>query len=280
LGVLATGTRGEILAIKIAVCVKQVPDPDTPPSAFIIDESTKRVVPPPGTPPVVNGFDLNATEAALLLKDAAGGADVEITIIAVGSEFVMDVVKRPLSMGADELVLVDDPSLENLDAFATARVLAKTIENQGPFDVVLCGRQASDWDNGHVPLVLSEILGLPCISFARNIQITDSGVRVERSLTDGYQVVEAPLPAVVTVTNELGEPRYPTLRGIMAATRKTPTTLSLGDIGVTNEDVAPSLELTRLFVPESERNVEIISGEDEVDAGRQLALRLREENLI
>ena len=273
MGVLATGIRGEILAIKIAVCVKQVPDPDTPPSAFVIDESVKRVVPPAGTPPVINGFDLNATEAALLLKDAAGGADVEIISIAVGSEFVMDVVKRPLSMGADELVLVDDPSLENLDAFATARVLAKTIDNQGPFDVVLCGRQASDWDNGHVPQVLSEMLGIPCVSFARNIQITDSGIRVERSLTDRYQVV-------ITVTNELGEPRYPTLRGIMAATRKTPTILSLGDIGVTSDDVAASLELTRLFVPESKRNVEIIGGEDEVDAGRQLALRLREENLI
>jgi len=260
--------------------VKQVPDPDTPPSAFHVDESANRVVPPPGTPPVVNGFDLNATEAALLLKDAAGGTDVEITIIAVGSEFVMDVVKRPLSMGADELVLVDDPALENLDAFATARVLAKTIEAQGPFDVVLCGRQASDWDNGHVPLVLSELLGFPCISFARNIKVTDSGVRVERSLTDGYQVVDSPLPAVITVTNELGEPRYPTLRGIMAATRKTPTTLSLNDIGVTDGDVAASLELTRLFVPESERRVEIIGGDDEVDAGRQLALRLREENLI
>ena len=92
--------------------------------------------------------------------------------------------------------------------------------------------------------------------------------------------MEAPLPAVITVTNELGEPRYPTLRGIMAATRKTPTTLSPGDIGVTSDDVAASLELTRLFVPESERNVEIIDGDDEVAAGRLLALRLREENLI
>ena len=266
------------MSIRVVVCVKQVPDPDTPASAFSVDEAAKKVVTPPGTPPVVNGFDLHATEAALRVKDAGG--DVEITVLAVGSDFVMDVVKRPLSMGADELVLVDDPSLANLDASGTARALAAAIEKQGPFDLILCGRQASDWDNAHVPLGLAETLNLPCITFARKIDMSDGSVRVERALTDGYQVVEAPTPCVITVTNELGEARYPTLRGIMAATRKAPTNLTPSDLGLNSDDLAPTLELERLFVPESERNVEVIEGDDEEDAGRRLALRLREENLI
>ncbi len=266
------------MAIRVVVCVKQVPDPDAPASAFTVDEAAKTVVTPPGTAPVVNGFDLHATEAALRLKDA--GADVEVTVLAVGSDFVMDVVKRPLSMGADELVLVDDSSLADLDAAATAKVLAAAIEKQGPFDLILCGRQASDWDNAHVPLGMAEILVLPSITFARKIDISDGSVRVERALTDGYQVVEAPMPSVITVTNELGEARYPTLRGIMAATRKAPTTLTPSDLGLNSDDLAPALDLERLFVPVTHGNVEVIGGDDEEDAGRRLALRLREENLI
>ncbi len=269
------------MAIRVVVCVKQVPDPDTPASAFAVDEAAKAVIPPPGTPPVVNGFDLHATEAALRIKDASGDpGDVEVTVLAVGSDFVMDVVKRPLSMGADELILVDDASLANLDASGTARALAAAIEKQGPFDLILCGRQASDWDNSHVPLGLAELLSLPCITLARKIEVSDGSVRVERALTDGYQVVEAPTPIVITVTNELGEARYPTLRGIMAATKKSPAHLNPADIGLSPEDLAPSLDLERLFVPIADRNVEVIEGEDEEDAGRRLALRLREENLI
>ena len=105
-------------------------------------------------------------------------------------------------------------------------------------------------------------------------------VRIERALTDGYQVVEAPTPAVITVSNELGEARYPTLRGIMAASRKQPERLTLDELGLTVNDLKPDLSLRRLFIPESESQVEIIEGEDEADAGRKLALRLRELNLI
>lgn len=266
------------MSLRVVVCVKQVPDPDAPASAFTVDEAAKAVVTPPGTPPVVNGFDLHATEAALRVKDA--GDDVEVTILAVGSDFVMDVVKRPLSMGANELILVDDDSLSGLDAFATARVLAAAIEKQGPFDLILCGRQASDWDNAFVPLGVAEILNLPSITFARKIDVSDGSVRVERALTDGYQVVEAPTPCVITITNELGEARYPTLRGIMAATKKSPTTLTPSDLGLDSGDLEPALDLERLYVPVTDRNVEIIEGDDEEDAGRRLALRLREENLI
>ncbi len=265
------------MALRIAVCVKQVPDPETPASAFNVDESVNRVVPAPGIPPVVNGFDLHAVEAALRIKDAG---DAEVVVLAVGNDFVMDVMKKPLSMGADTLVLAEDPSLEDLDPVGTVNTLAAMIQKTGPFDLILAGRQASDWDQAHVPLGLAERLGLPSVTLARNVEAGEGKVRVERALTDGFQVVEAPTPAVITVSNEIGEARYPTLRGIMAASRKQPERLTLDDLGLSSESLQPALSLKRLFIPESESQVELIEGEDEADAGRKLALRLRELNLI
>ena len=192
----------------------------------------------------------------------------------------MDVMKKPLSMGADTLVLAEDPSLEDLDPVGTVNTLAAMIQKTGPFDLILAGRQASDWDQAHVPLGLAERLGLPSVTLARNVEAGEGKVRVERALTDGFQVVEAPTPAVITVSNEIGEARYPTLRGIMAASRKQPERLTLDDLGLSSESLQPALSLKRLFIPESESQVELIEGEDEADAGRKLALRLRELNLI
>jgi electron transfer flavoprotein beta subunit len=263
--------------MNIIVCVKQVMDPETPASAFAIDSDARRVVPAPGIPPVVNGFDENAVEAALKIKEAG---ESKITVISMGNGFVMDVMKKPLSMGADELILVQDELVQDLDTYATATVLAEAIKKVGEYDLILCGRQASDWDNAHVPLGVAEILGLPSVTLAQKIEVTDSGIVVERALTDGYEVVEAPMPALVTVSNELGEPRYPTLRGIMTASRKTPTVWTASDLGLSAEALAPKLQLSELFIPVSDGQVEIVEGEDEADAGRKLALRLREEKLI
>jgi electron transfer flavoprotein beta subunit len=192
----------------------------------------------------------------------------------------MDVMKKPVSMGADELVLVQDDAFEDLDSTATAYALSEAIKKVGEFDLVLCGRQASDWDNGQVPLGIAEMLDLPCVTIARKVEVSDDGVVVHRALTDGYEVVEARLPAVVTVSNELGEPRYPTLRGIMTASRKAPTVWTASDLGLDPDRLTPKILLTDLFVPESGQECEIIEGEDEADVGRKLALRLREEKLI
>ena len=266
------------MAINIVVCVKQVMDPETPASAFNIDSDAKRVMPAQGIPPVVNGFDENAVEAALRLKD--NGDAGKITVISIGNGFVMDVMKKPLSMGADELILMDEDGLDSLDAFATAAVLAEAIRKVGEYDLILCGRQASDWDQAHVPLGIAEMLELPCVTLAQKIDVADDGIVVQRALTDGYDVVEAPLPALVTVSNELGEPRYPTLRGIMQASRKQPTNWGTADVGLDVAALEPKLTLTELYIPVSESQVEVIEGEDDADAGRNLALRLREERLI
>ena len=272
------------MTLRIAVCAKQVPDPETPPSAFKVDEEAMRVVPTAAAPPVINGFDMQAVEAALRIRDSASDGEVETTVLSAGADFSMDAMKKALAVGADRLVLVDDPAAQDLDGTATARVLVAALERTGPFDLVLCGRQASDWDRAYVPLAIAELLGVPCVSFARSVEWRkgeDGGwIRVERALVDGYQVVEAPLPAVVSVSNELGEPRFPTLRGIMAAAKKAPATLSLADLGVEPDGLPRGLVLRRLYVPEGERRCEVVEGEDEADAGRKLAFRLREAELI
>ena len=265
------------MPLNIVVCAKQVVDPETPASAFRIDPESKRVLPAAGIPPVVNGFDENAVEAALQIRESEGA---DVTVVSVGSGFVMDVMKKPLSMGADNLILVDDPSVEELDAFATAKALAEAIKKVGDFDLILCGRQASDWDNSMVPLGVAELLGLPCVTLAQKIDVEDNGIVVQRALTDGYEVVKAPLPALVTVSNELGEPRYPTLRGIMMAGRKSPTVWSAGDLDLDEAALSPKLSLEDLYVPVSDQQCEFIEGEDEAEAGRNLALKLREARLI
>ena len=266
------------MPVSIAVLAKQVVDPEMPMAAFRIDADAKAVVPPPNIPPVVNGFDENAVEAALQIKDAQEAA---VTVISTGTAFALDVMKKPLSMGADELVLLQDDAFPNsIDSFFTAQLLAAAIRKLGGFDLIICGRQASDWDNAQVPLGVAEILGLSCIALGKKVEVKGDMVSVERITSDGYEIVEAPLPALVTVSNELGQPRYPTLRGIMAATRKRPTIWSAADLGADASQLEPRVTLQELFVPVRDQQCEIIEGEDAVDAGRQLALKLREAKLI
>lgn len=266
------------MAIKIGVLAKQVVDPEMPLAAFRIDETAKRVTPPPNIPPVVNGFDENAVEAALQLKDAQ---EASVTVISTGVSFALDVMKKPLSMGADELVLLQDDAFDNtIDSFRTAQLLAAAVRKLGGFDLIICGRQASDWDNAQVPLGVAEILGLACISLGKKVEVADGKARVERIIPDGYEVVEAALPALVTVSNELGQPRYPTLRGIMAATRKKPTIWSRADLELEESEAEERISLRDLFIPVSDQECEIIEGENPADAGRLLALKLREAKII
>ena len=265
------------MALDIIVCVKQVIDPEIPISAFQIDPGAKQVVPPARIPPVVNGFDEQAVEAALRIKDAG---EATVTILSVGNDFQLEVMKKPLSMGADRLILVDDPATSDLDAFSTVTVLVEAIKKIGSYDVVFCGRQASDWDNAHVPLGVAESLRLPCITIAQNIEISNGRVQVKRALSDGYEVVEASTPSLVTVSSELGQARNPTLRAIMAASRKTPEVWSAAELGLSTADLAPKTKLIDLYQPARSKQVELITGEDEEDAGRKLAQRLRELALI
>ena len=146
--------------------------------------------------------------------------------------------------------------------------------------MILCGRQASDWDNALVPLGLSEMLDVPCITIAQKVEIIDQGVIVQRALSNGYEVIESSLPALVTVTNELGDPRYPNLKGIMSASRKIPTIWNSNDLNFDLESLTAKLKLIDLQIPITDKQCEIIKGDDDQEIGRNLAIKLREAKLI
>ncbi|RLC96234.1 MAG: electron transfer flavoprotein subunit beta [Chloroflexi bacterium] len=262
------------------VCVKQVPDPEAPPASFKVDPAANKVVPPPGVPPVISTFDEIAVEAALRLKDAHGG---KITVLSLGNNLVRDVVKKPLAMGADELVLLEDPAYEDGDSWSTAYALSMAIKKIGAYDIIFCGRQAADWDAGQVGVGIAELLGIPTVTLAKKVEASDGKVRVERVVADGYEVVEIPTPCLITVTNELGEPRYAPLKGIMKAAKIQPTIWKPGDIGVDTAQVGAAgrrAKLVKLFQPVKEGKCEIIEGENVADAAVNLAKRLREAKVI
>lgn len=263
----------------IVLC-KQVLDPEAPPATFKIDPSTNAVVPPQGVPPVISPFDEQAVEAALRVKDAKGG---KITVIALGTGLLRDVVKKPLSMGADELVLLEDPAFADGDSWSTAYALAMAIKKIGKFDLIFCGRQAADWDAGQVGSGVAEILGLPSVTVARKVEAMDGMARVERVAADGYEVVEVSLPALITVSNELGAARYPTIKGIMSAKRKEPIIWKPDDLGVDASSVGAAgrrTKLVRLFQPVKESKCEIVGGDTPEEAAAKLALILREAKAL
>ncbi len=266
--------------MNMIVCVKQVIDPEAPPASFKIDPSSNTVVPPSGVSPVISLFDENAVEAALRIKDAQGG---KITVISLGINLLRDVVKKPLSMGADELILLEDEAFAEGDSWSTAYALAMAIKKIGEYDLIFCGRQAADWDAGQVGSGIAEILGLPSVTLAKKIDITDGKARVERVTADGYEVIEVSLPALITISNELGEARYPTIRGIMAAKKKEPIIWKPADIGSEPSQVGAAgrrTKLLKLFQPVREGKCEIIEGESPEEAAISLALKLRETKIL
>ncbi len=256
------------------VCVKQVPDPEIPPVKFKIDPEAKKVIPPPGVPPVISVFDERAVEAACRLKDKHGG---KITVISMGSGKVADVVKHAISMGADEGFVLQDEAFENLDSFGTAYVLGKAIQKIGGYDLVLCGRESADWSSGQVGSILAEILGIPVVTRACDIEAVDKKLRVKRIVKDGWEVLEAPIPSLVTVSSELGLPRLPAGIRIMLAARKQIPVWKSQDIGAESSQLDKAkahTEVTSLSVPTRKTECEIITGANPSEAAINLALKL------
>ena len=265
----------------IVVCVKQVPNPEAAFSMLKVDEQAKKVVPAAGLQLVMSPFDEQAVEAALRVRESVGEA--KITALSVGPESARNTLKHALAMGADEAILVKDETLDEAGSAATALALSRAIAQMGPVDLILTGRQAADWDAGVVGCGVGELLGVPVITFARRLDVKGRVVRVERVLADGFETLEADLPAVVTVSNELGAARAPSLRETMRAARKLLTVRSAADIGLAHEEMARAAGLSvreRLFVPVKEGRCEIITGADAAAQAGELAKRLRDARLI
>lgn len=264
----------------IVVCIKQVPDPEIPTNQFKVDETAKRVVPPEGVQPVISTFDLHAIEAAIQLKEQHGG---KVTAISLGPASVRDALKRAIAMGCDAAVQLEDAAFDGGDSYATAVALAAAIRKVGSFDLVLTGRQASDWDSGQAPAALAELLGVPGAVPVQKIEVRDGGLYVERVTEDGYQPIEMPLPAVLGISNEINQPRYPTLKGIMASGKVPIPVWSADDLGLGTDQLgaqAQRIVLQRLYVPVRESKCDFIEGETPQELGEKLAQRLREARLI
>lgn len=256
------------------VCVKQVLDPEIPPAKFKIDPVAKQVIPPAGVPPVISVYDERAVEAACRLKDKRKG---KITVISMGSAKAADVIKHAISMGADDGFVLQDPAFENLDSFGTAYVLSKAIQKIGGYDLILCGRQAADWGDGQVGSILAETLGLPIITLACSIEAIDKTLKVKRMVSDGYEVLEAPMPSLVTVSSEIGLPRLPGGMGLMMARKKQIPIWKAQDIGTDPSQLDKAkahMEVTGLSVPTRKTECEMITGGTPAEAGFNLAEKI------
>jgi electron transfer flavoprotein beta subunit len=223
--------------MKIAVCVKQVPE-----GSSRIDPGTKRL--DRSGEGALNSFDANAVEEALRLKDTGG--EGEVVLVSLGPTKAQDALRKALAMGADRAVLVSDDGASGSDLVATSYALAKTLERENA-DLVLFGQQAADSDGAVLWAAVADRLRLPVVSQAAEVTHADGKLTVKRQTEFGYDVIETPLPAVVAVSDAINEPRYPSLKGIMGAKSKPQEILSLGDVGVEAERAGEQGSRTEVY---------------------------------
>jgi electron transfer flavoprotein beta subunit len=224
--------------VKIAVCVKHVPEANVPKR---IDPQTKRL--DRSGEGALNSFDIHAVEEALRLKEAAGG---EVVLVSLGPERALDALRKALAMGADRALLLSDEAAAGSDLVATSAALARALEREEP-DLVLFGQQSSDADGAVLWAAVADRLKRPVISQAAEVTLSDGSVRAKRQTEYGYDVIEAGLPAVVAVSDAINEPRYPSLKGIMGAKKKPQEVLSLGELGLAAEAVGEAGSRTQVY---------------------------------
>lgn len=265
--------------MRIVICAKEVLDPDAVNNYVLAgnlkigaDGKTPEVA---AIPKLINGFDEQAIEAALRIRDA--GVDCTITAVTIGQD-TKSLLKHCAALGADEIVAIDADTA-TLDSKVTANILAAYITSSGGADLVLCGRQASDDDQGAVPALIGEKLNMPIAPLARAIEVDGTSLKVTRATPDGDEVVEGASPAVVTISNELGDPRFPTAKAKMAARKKKPTNINVADLGLSEQELTPGTVLVKQFVPEVQGNCEFLEGSPQ-QVARQLVEKLRADSTI
>ncbi|MGB5933369.1 MAG: electron transfer flavoprotein subunit beta/FixA family protein [Anaerolineae bacterium] len=245
--------------MQIVVCLKQIPDLQQ----IRIKRDTREPV-LEGVPLLLGDMDKNALEEAVRIVEQRGG---KVTALALGSPKLRDTIKEALAMGADEALLLIDPAFADSDTMTTAKILAKAIEKR-EYDLILCGEGSTDNYSGQVPSRLAEILGLPQVTYVRQLEFTEGGLRATRDMEEALEIVEVSLPALVSVTSEINEPRLPSLIQILKAAKKPLQEWTSEDLAFSAHEVgkeASSLEVISNLAPEQERKNITLEGEvDEV----------------
>ena len=258
--------------MNVAVCVKQIPDPAMPGQ---LDEHNwlKRE-----GKLILDDSDAYGVEMALQLVDKAGGGEVTLVSMAPNNEVAG--LRTALAMGAHKAILISDDSLKGTDALGTAKVLAAAIKRVEP-DLVVAATESTDGYTGTTPVQIAELLGMPALTFAKHIEVSDGTVKIDRQTEAGYDEVTSPLPAVVTVTAGVVEPRYPSFKGIMAAKNKPVEQLTVADLGIDAGQVGGAgagQEITSVQAAEERKAGEIV--EDEGDAHERIIQFLEQLKVI
>ena len=256
--------------MKIIACIKQVPDSE----AKVKAENGN--ITWGDAPLVINPFDEYAIEGALQQKEAAGGT---VTALCIGPESAKEALKHALAMGADDAILISDLALAELDTVSAARVLAAAINKIGGVDMVVFGRQTLDNGAGITPAQTARVIGWPMLGLAGQIKVQDGAVSVERVIEEGRQNVSAKLPAVLSVVQSIGEPRYPSFMGIRKASKANIPVWSLGDLGI-NAPAAVVKRTELINPPVSDATVEIITGESPAEIADKLADKILAEKVL
>jgi electron transfer flavoprotein beta subunit len=254
--------------MKIAVCVKQVPDTETrirvaPDGKSIVESDVNWVVSP---------YDEFAIEEALKIKEAKGG---EVVLLSLGPDRVSSALRSGLAMGADSAVHLKDPLFADLDGLGTAWALAAALKTLAP-DLILTGQQGVGGDNSQVPGLLAEILDMPQVTMAVKVEVGDAKATVEREIEGAHETWETGLPAVLSAQKGLNEPRYASLKGIMAAKKKPIETKDAAALGLKAEDLRPKTRTVKLELPEARAAVKMIQGDADAQV-QELVKLLHEE---
>ena len=259
--------------MNVVVCVKQIPDPAAPgsldPTTHTLDRAGKLIL---------DDSDAYGVEMALQLAGNVDGS--EVTLVSMAPNGEVSGLRTALAMGAAKAILVSDDALAGSDALGTAKVLAAAIKRAEP-DLVIAATESTDGYTGTLPVQVAELLGLPSVTFAKAVSTDGTTVKVERQTEAGYDDVEAPLPALVTVTAGVVEPRYPSFKGIMAAKSKPVDTLTVADLGIDPAEVGSAgagQEIVDVLATESRSQGEIV--EDEGDGAGRIVSFLEAQKAI
>jgi len=272
--------------LKITVLAKEVPD------SYIVDafafagrlqlDTDTKTIRTEGIATGMNAYDEQAVEAAMRLRDAQ--VECTIQVLSVGGTTPERLFQRAFALGVDECYHLEDSGFEGADSAGFAHILAAAITHLGGTDLILCGRQSSDFDQGVVGATVAALLDMPCVSLARDVQMVSTEVaRVIRVTPEGDETVDVELPGVVTISNELGPPRYPTAMANFAARRKQVTSLSATDIGFDVARIATLVERVNrsdISIPEQRGTCEFLEGSDASEVAAKLAQLLRADGVI